>query len=109
MRCCYQLIIWKTKTCGTAIHDLPEPTEFGYESYEEANGRMALRPLMISHSAAPPELMNDLVCKCSNGLCDAACSRFCNEQPCTKACVCKAAMPWYEQSENEICLNIFTI
>ena len=64
---------------------------------------------MMSQSAAPPELMNDLVCKCSNGLCDEACSCFCNEQPCTTASVCKAAMPWDEQSENEICLNIFTI
>ena len=53
--------------------------------------------------------MNDLVCKCSNELCDEACSCFCNEQPCTTASVCKAAMPWDEQSESEICLNIFTI
>ena len=107
MRCCYQLIIWKT--CGTAIQDLPEPTEFGHESYGETNGRLALRPLMMSQSSAPPELMNDLVYKCSNGLCDEACSCFGNEQPCTTACVCKAAMPYDEQSEKEICLIIFTI
>ena len=59
MRCCYQLII--RKTCGTAIQDLPEPTEFGHESYGETNGRLALRLLLMSQSSAPPELMNDFV------------------------------------------------
>ena len=39
--------------------------EFGYESYEEAHGRMALRQLMISQSATPHNLLNDLLCKFS--------------------------------------------
>ena len=43
---------------------------------------------MMSQYSAPPELMNDLVCKCSNGLCDEACLCFCNEQPCTTQHVC---------------------
>ena len=98
MPCCYQLLIWKT--CGTAIQDFLVHTEFRYESYEEVNCRMPLRPILISQATAPPELMNVQVCKCSC---------FCNEQPCTTACMCKAAMPLEEQSKNEICLKSFTI
>ena len=67
---------------------------------------MALRPQMMSQSPAAPELLNDLVCECLNGLCDEACSCFRNEQQCTAACVCKAAVPWDEHSENEICFTI---
>ena len=37
--------------------------EFGYESYEEAHGRVTLRPLMMSQSATPHKsLLNDLLC-----------------------------------------------
>ena len=39
--------------------------EFGYESYEEAHGRMALRLLMVSQSATPHKLLNDLLFKFS--------------------------------------------
>ena len=39
--------------------------EFGYESYEEAHGRMALRPLMMSQSATLDKALNDLLCKFS--------------------------------------------
>ena len=39
--------------------------EFGYESYEEAQGRMALGLLMMSLSATPHKLLNDLLCKFS--------------------------------------------
>lgn len=64
---------------------------------------------MMSQSPAAPELLNDLVCECPNRLCDEACSCFCNEQPCTTACVCRAAVPWDEQSEDDICTNVYTI
>ena len=86
------LTVTDLTACGTAIQDLPAPTEFGYESLEEANGRMAFRPLMMSQSAASPALLIDIVCKCSNGLCDDACS-------CTSECVCKAAMLWELQGK----------
>ena len=39
--------------------------EFGYKSYQEAHGRMALRPLMMSQSAIPDKLLNDLLGKFS--------------------------------------------
>ena len=37
--------------------------QFEYEFYEEAHGRMALRPLMMSQSATPHKLLNDLLCE----------------------------------------------
>ena len=64
--------------------------EFGYESYEEAHVRMALRPLMMSQSATPHKLLNDLLCRFSIM---GVCSSFCNEQICTTLCVCNVAVP----------------
>ena len=39
--------------------------EFVYEYYEEAHARMTLRPLMMSQSATPHKLLNDILCKFS--------------------------------------------
>ena len=36
--------------------------EFEYEFNEEAHGRMALRPQMMSQSATPHKLLIDLLC-----------------------------------------------
>ena len=75
--------------------------EFGYESYEEAHGRMAFRWLMMSQSATPHKLLIDLLCKFSIM---SICSSFCNEQLCTILCVCNIAVP-----REEKCLNISSI
>ena len=64
--------------------------EFGYESYEEAHGRMALRRLMMSQSSTPHKLLNCLLCKFSI---IRIFSSFCNEQLCTTLCVCNVAVP----------------
>ena len=40
--------------------DFLATAEFGYESYEGAHGRMAFRWLMMSQSATPHKLLNDL-------------------------------------------------
>ena len=39
--------------------------EFVYEYHEEAHARMALRSLMMSQSATPHKLLNDILCKFS--------------------------------------------
>ena len=58
MSCFYQLHVLILKTCGLSCN-------CRYESYEEAHGRMALRPLMMSQTATPHKLLNDLLCKFS--------------------------------------------
>ena len=49
----YTYLSWRLKDCLATA-------EFGYDSYEEAHGMMALRPLMMSQSATPHKLLNDL-------------------------------------------------
>ena len=71
--------------------------EFGYESYEEAHGRIALRLLRMSQSTTPHKLFNDLLCKFSI----VSMLFFCNEQFCTTLFVCNVAVP-----REEYCLNI---
>ena len=107
-RCCYQLLIWKN--CRTAIQELPAPTEYGFETFVLTQGKMALRPQMLSRSRAAPELLNNLVCGCSNELCGETCSCFSSEQPCKTACVCKAAVPWEDLTDRKWNItNSFTI
>ena len=95
------MLVWSNYR--TAIQELLAPTEYGFETSVVTQGKTALRLQMMSRSPAAPELSNDFVCSCSNELCDETCSCFCNEQPCKTACVCKAAVPWEDQIENEMC------
>ena len=60
-------------------------------------------PQMMSQPIAPPELINDFVCLCSNK-CNEDCICSNNEQPCTQACECKGCV-----DEIEICQNLFTM
>ena len=69
--------------------DCLETAEFGYESYKEAHGRMALRPLMMSQTATPHKLLNYLLCKFSI----VGMLFFCNEPLCTTLCLCNVAVP----------------
>ena len=68
-----------------------------------------MRPQMMSQSPAAPELLNDLACNCDNSVCDDNCTFFRNEQPCTLACKCKAAVPWDTQDENRLFTNVYTL
>ena len=57
MSCCYQLHVLILKTCGTSIQECLATAEFGYESFEGAHGRMAVRPLLMSQSATLHKLL----------------------------------------------------
>ena len=99
LRCIYQLLIWKG--CLTAMLDMPDPTEFGYMVDTDTG---LYRPHVMSQSVAPPELLSDLVCECSD-FCNEDCVCSANEQPCTHACECKGCV----DDVDDICKNIFTI
>ena len=107
LRCTYQLMVWKS--CLEISHVLPPPTDYGYETIDDNDGTQIMRPLMMNQSPAAPELLNDLTCNCENSICDDSCTCFRNEQPCTLACKCKAAVPWDSQNENRLCTNIYTL
>ena len=69
--------------------------DFVYESYEEAHGRMALRPLMMTQWATPHKLLNDLLCKISH--CEYTLLSVMNSfvQPCV--CAINVAVPWEDK------------
>lgn len=97
LRCLYQLMIWKSALQANVV--LPNPTEFGYE-IDPNNGMYV--PQMMAQSASPPELLSDLLCKCSDD-CQGNCVCSQNEQPCTKACKCEGSV-----DSNNFCNNLFT-
>lgn len=83
LRCTYQLMIWRGSL--TALLNLPDPIEFGYETEKDTGVYM---PHMVSQPLAPPELLSDLVCFCDDQ-CNEDCVCSSNEQPCTQSCDCK--------------------
>ena len=97
-RCVYQLHIWKN--AHYPITDLPLATQFGYEKSEGG----ILTPRMMTQQAAAPELLNLVVCECSEDSCSSNCSCFKLSQPCTSACACEAAL----DGEDDLCLNVST-
>ena len=107
LRCTYQIMVWKS--CLETTFVLPPATDYGYQLFEDTDGKQYMRPQMISQSPAAPELFNDLACNCDNSVCDDNYTCFRSEQPCTLACKCKAAVPWDTQDENRLCTNIYTL
>ena len=99
-RTVYQLRVWRQ--AHLSIVDKPEPTEYGYE--KDAQNRVS--PKMMSQEPCAPELLNDFLCECPPKECNASCICFKNAQPCTAACVCKAALAGPEESSP--CANSFT-
>lgn len=95
LRCVYQVFIWKHATVGN-IH-MPSPTEFGY--YDN-NGQMS--PIMMTQEAAAPELINDIVCDCTD-TCQSQCCCGIHNQPCTSACACTS------NAAECICLNEYSL
>ena len=61
-RCSNHLLIWNN--CRSWFQELLLPTQYGFESFAEMPGRMALHLQMMSRSPAALELLIDLVCKC---------------------------------------------
>ena len=96
-RAMYQLYIWKH--AHIPIHNISPATEYGYEKSEDGT----LTPRMMTQQEAVPELLNLVVCECSEGSCSFNCSCFYLNQPCTSACACEAAL-----DEDDMCLNILT-
>ena len=95
----YQLYIWRN--AHIPIVEIPPATEFGYEKSEDGT----LAPMMMAQQPAVPELLNLVVCDCSEDSCSSNCSCFKHNQPCTSACACEAA----RQQEDSLCLNPLTI
>ena len=85
-RCCYYLLI--LKNCRTAIQELPAPTENGFETFLLTQEKNSFET-SNDESVVGCSRAFDLVCGCSNGLCDEICSCFCSEQPCKTARVAK--------------------
>lgn len=93
----HQLYMWKH--AHIPIHNIPPATGFGYEKSEDGT----LTPRMMAQQEAVPELLNLVVCECSEGPCHLNCSCFNMNQPCTSACECEAAL-----DGDKICLNALT-
>ncbi len=107
LRCIYQLCIWRTAL--SAVQDPPCATEYGYERDTVSK---KLVPKWMSQPPAVPELLNDLVCTCAPNKCHEHCTCLDNEQPCTAACACEAALPGLVDAEiaaNAICTNPLTV
>ena len=107
LRCTYQFMVWKS--CLETTFGLPQQLIMVINYFEDTDGKQYMRPQMMSQSPAAPELLNDLACNCDNSVCDDNCTFFRNEQPCTLACKCKAAVPWDTQDENRLCTNVYTL
>jgi hypothetical protein len=90
--CMYQLHIWKKALLP--MIEIPPATQFGYDRIDGG-----LSPTLMSQAAAAPELLNNIVCDCSD-TCDSNCSCSQNSQPCTGACPCEA---------EDTCLNVHTL
>lgn len=97
LRCIHQLLIWRSAL--SAMMTSYDPIDFGYSKDLETG---IYHPQLMTQAAAPPELLSDLVCTCSD-LCadDCVCSH--NEQPCTHACRCEG------QLKDQVCENLFTM
>ena len=93
----YQLYIWKH--AHIPIHNIPPATEYGYERSD--NG--TLTPRIMTQLEAMPELLNLVVCECSEGLCSLNYSCFNFNQPGTSACAFEAAL-----DGDDMCLNDLT-
>jgi len=63
-------------------------TEYGYEKSKDE----ILTPRMMTQQEAVPELLNLVVCECSQGSTSLNCSYFNLNQPRTSACACEAAL-----------------
>jgi len=93
----YQLYIWKR--AHIPIHNISPATEYGYEMSEDGT----LTPRMMTQQEAIPELLNVVVCECSEGSCSFNCSCFYLNQPCSGACAREDAL-----DEDGMCLNVLT-
>jgi len=74
-------------------------TEYGYEKSEDGT----LTPRMMTQQEAIRELLNLVVCECSEGSCSFNCSCFYLNQPCTSACAREDAL-----DKDDMCLNVLT-
>ena len=96
-RAMYQLYIWKY--VHIPIHNISLATEYGYEKSEDGT----LTPRMMTQQEAIPELLNLVVCECSEGSCSFNCSCFYLNQPCSGACAREDAL-----DKDDMCLNVLT-
>lgn len=97
-----QLLVWREATVAN-----PVACDIMHAGFEFKITTNSLEPIMMTQSAAAPELLNDLVCECTVSGCNEDCTCAINLQPCTAACVCKAQLP--EDDEEAICNNPFTL
>jgi len=75
---------------------MPPATKYGYEKSKDG----ILTPRMMTQQEAVPELLNVVVCECSQGSCSLNCPCFNLNQPCASACACEAAL-----DGDDTCLN----
>ena len=78
MRTLYRLVIWKRSPMK--FQNLPDATGFGYD----VNDKEPLMPKLMGQSAVAPELVNELICECSDD-CGTNCQCEQHGQPCTSA------------------------
>ena len=79
-RVAFQLRIWKLAHIG--LQELGNPTENGWQ---QESGRPI--PKAMSQGCSAPELLNDLICECSN-TCSDNCVCVSHKHPCVPACGC---------------------
>ena len=96
-----QLMVWRQAT--QAIQNLPNSTDYGNEKGPEKH----LQAQMMSQSHAAPELLNDLICDCTENSCANDCTCYKHGQSCTAACDCGAALPTFDV--DTWCNNPFTL
>ncbi len=86
-RCLLQLYVWQH--AHQAMHPTLSPLDYGYEKGIDGN----VCPHMMGQSAAPPELLNDMVCECHPHACNLdTCSCFGLDRARTAACSCKGRL-----------------
>ena len=104
-RCSHQLIVWREAII--LIQEKLDSVEYGYEKEQDG---VSIMPQMMSQTPAPPELLNDLVCMCSqtNNQCGSEYTCSSNEQPCTAACTCGGLINFDDSDESTVCANPFT-
>ena len=98
LRCILQLLIWRSSI--TPLMPKLNPVDFGYIKDPDTG---FYTPQLMTQPVAPPELLSDLICKCTD-LCSGFCACSNNEQPCTRACSCEGCT-----FQHQTCENIFTM
>ena len=98
------LTTWKQE--NKSFQQLSGGVRYGYEM--DVNKK--LQPKLMNQGVSAPELLNELICACTNNMTNAKCICLRNDQPYSPAGKCMATLPFGDEVRTKAwCTNPFTI